>query len=114
MKPKLIQIARKLRKRSTPQETILWSRLRNRRLQDYKFRRQFPVGKYVVDFCCYEKRLVIELDGGQHNFHKQIKHDREKGEFFKHRGFKMLRFWNNDLKDNLQGVLSKILEALKE
>lgn len=89
----------------TPEEQILWYYLRSNRFANFKFRRQFPVYKYIVDFVCLAKRLVIELDGGQHN---QNQEDIVRDEYLKSQNFKVLRFWNNDVNRNLATVLEKI------
>ena len=88
-------IARTLRRQSTDAEQCLWMRLRNRQLADCKFRRQQPLGPYVVDFCCQERRLVIELDGGQHA--DRVEKDQERERQMAEAGFQTLRFWNNDV-----------------
>ncbi len=103
------QIRRKLRNSATPQEVILWSRLKSGRL-GYKFRRQHSIGKYIVDFYCPAKKLVIEIDGSQHI---ESAYDAERDAYLKKLGFKVLRFWDNDVNNNLEGVLLKIVENLK-
>ena len=109
MTPNLTKFAKKLRKNATDVEQILWHRLRARQLYGIKFRRQQPLGNFIVDFISFEKKLVIELDGGQHAKNKQgdIQRDRilSKG------GFTVLRFWNNEVLENLNGVLEKIVQA---
>ena len=104
-------IRRKLRKSSTPHEVILWSRIRKSQL-GYKFRRQHSIGKYIVDFYCPERKLIIELDGSQH-IEKQKDYDKQRDEYLKSLGFEILRFWDNDINNNLDGVLLKILKYLK-
>jgi adenine-specific DNA-methyltransferase len=113
MKNALIHTARYLRKRQTPHEIKLWRVLRDRRLTGFKFRRQFPLGKYVADFCCYEARLIIELDGGQHNIPEHMTADREKSAFFSRHGFKVLRIWNNEIDHNFEGVIERIIQLPK-
>lgn len=108
---KKYHIARKLRKNSTIQERMLWKILRNRQFKNLKFRRQFPIGEYIVDFVCEEKRIVIELDGGQHNEFENIIKDNERTKFIESEGYKVIRFWNNDILNNLEGVF-KILNDL--
>ncbi|MBU4143052.1 DUF559 domain-containing protein [Patescibacteria group bacterium] len=103
------QIRRKLRSSATPQEIILWSRLKNSQL-GYKFRRQHSIGKYIVDFYCPEKKLIIEIDGSQHIDNV---YDAERDAYLKNLRFKVLRFWDNDVNNNLDGVLLKIMEDLK-
>jgi len=77
---------------------MLWKLLRARQFSGYKFRRQLPIGPYIVDFCCLEQKLVIELDGGQHTISTQ--QDQNRDRFLNGEGFKVLRFWNNDLLEN--------------
>jgi very-short-patch-repair endonuclease len=106
MAPKLAHYAKRLRKNSTKAEALLWSRLRARQIQGIKFRRQQPVESYIVDFVCFEKRIVIELDGGQHAINKEK--DNKRDRFLTENGFKVLRFWDNEVFDNLEGVLEVI------
>lgn len=110
---KLIDIARKLRKLQTPWESKLWYLLRDKRLKDVKFRRQYPIGKYVVDFCCISKKLVLEIDGSHHNRIENKVKDADRDSFIESRGYKILRIWNNDLENNLEGVLQEINKFLK-
>lgn len=100
--------AKDLRSNQTDVEKILWSKLRNGRA-GYKFRRQHPVGKYIADFICLEKALIIELDGSQHN--EDV--DRKRTEFLTAQGYCVLRFWNNDVLENLEGVYRVIQETLQ-
>ena len=104
--------ARRLRRDQTTAEQKLWSRLRDRQLERYKFRRRVPLGRFIVDFSCYDARLVIELDGGQHA--EQSEADAARTQWLEGRGFRVLRFWNNEVEENLDGVLMRILEVLKE
>ncbi|MFA6215404.1 MAG: DUF559 domain-containing protein [Patescibacteria group bacterium] len=113
MQNKLIKIARQLRKNQTPQEAILWYCLRGNRFEGFKFRRQHPIGRYVVDFCCFEEKFIIELDGGGHNEDKKIKDDKIRDKYLKEQGYRIFRIWNNEIDDNLDGVLEKIIEVLK-
>lgn len=106
MKSNLTNIARKLRKESTEAEKLLWWQLSRRQLEDLKFRRQQPIGKYIVDFVNFEKKLIIELDGGQHANQKDK--DNERDNWFRNQGFEVLRFWNNEVFENLDGVLEVI------
>ncbi len=108
----LTHLARNLRKNQTDTEQILWLQLRNRRFLNYKFRRQFPVEPYIVDFICLELKLIIELDGSQHR--EQANKDIERTLFLNQRGFKVVRFWNNDLYNNLEGTLESIHLAIEE
>ena len=98
--------ARALRKRQTDAERLLWYRLRSRQLAKCKFRRQQVMGVYIVDFVCLEPKLIIELDGGQHA--TQIEYDAKRSSYLNSLGFKMLRFWNNDVLRNTDSVLEFI------
>ena len=100
---------KKLRRSATPQEVILWARLRRGQM-GYKFRRQHSIGKYIVDFYCSEKKLIIEIDGSQHINNIA---DISRTEYLNKLGFKVLRFWDNEINNNIEGVLLKILENLK-
>ena len=104
--------ARNLRKNQTPQEQKLWNLLRNRRYKNLCFKRQFIIGNYIVDFVCREKKLIIELDGGQHNIDANITYDEERTKYLETEGYRVLRFWNNDIDNNIEGVFLKIDEFL--
>jgi very-short-patch-repair endonuclease len=106
-------LARKLRKRQTWAEKLVWKWLRDRRFNGYKFRRQHPIGIYSLDFFCEEARLSIELDGSQHGFPTQQKHDAQREAFLKSRGIKTLRFWNSYLRRNEQSVRDTIFHELQ-
>ena len=93
----------------TPQEIILWSRLRRNQIMGYKFRRQHSIGNYIVDFYCPEKKLIIEIDGLQHKREKDLRYDAKRTGYFNSLGIKVLRFWNNEVLTNLEGVLDTIL-----
>lgn len=105
---KLLKISRALRKNQTPWERKLWVHLRAHRFLSVQFKRQVSIGGYVVDFCCRGKRLIIELDGGQHNERVNEIKDQDRDQFLKSQGYKILRFWNNEVDQNLGGVLDKI------
>jgi very-short-patch-repair endonuclease len=96
----------------TDAERKLWRGLRNLPLDGSHFRRQATIGPYFADFACHEKRLVIELDGGQHGTEIHARQDAERDAFMKSRGYRVLRFWNNDVMQNIDGVLEVIAEAL--
>ncbi len=98
--------ARQLRRDATDAEQLLWSVLRDRQLGGDKFRRQTPIGAYIVDFLCMQRRLVIELDGSQHQ--QRADSDRERTEFLESLGYRVLRFWNNDVFDDLASVVDAI------
>ena len=104
--------ARKLRQNLTEQEAVMWHLLRNRGLNGYKFRRQYPIGSYVVDFVCRELKLIIELDGGQHNEPENIEYDKKRTQYLNEKGYKVVRFWNNEIDENLEGVYQSILKVL--
>jgi very-short-patch-repair endonuclease len=106
--------ARDLRKRLTPQEVKLWVRLRELRSLRFHFRRQSPIGSYIVDFECHRARLIIEVDGGQHNLDPGIQSDSKRSDALRASGYRILRFWNHDVDRNIDGVMSKILNVLDE
>jgi adenine-specific DNA-methyltransferase len=105
--------ARALRKRETWAEQLMWRRLRGRRFNQYKFRRQHPLGDYVLDFYCEMARLNVELDGSRHGFPDQQKHDVEREAFLKSRGIKTLRFWNSHLRRDARSIRDTIFEELQ-
>jgi very-short-patch-repair endonuclease len=104
-------IARTLRENPTEAERRLWSRLRKRQLDGYRFRRQAPLGPYVVDFACLAARLVIEVDGGQHSW--RTEQDAMRKAWLEANGFQVLRFWNNEVQSNLDGVLETVRRTLQ-
>src|SRR4051812_15010431 len=103
--------AKALRANATDAERKLWQLLRSRRLAHIKFRRQVPIGPWIADFVCFEHRLIIEADGSQH---ADSRHDRSRDAYLRSRGFRILRFWNNDILGNPKGVLEKILSEIEE
>ena len=103
-------LAKALRQNQTETEKKLWLYLRSRQMVGYKFRRQQPIGPYVVDFCCLKKRLILELDGGQHT--SQIEADKRRTQFLEKEGFRVIRFWDNEIFQNREGVLEKIVEFI--
>jgi very-short-patch-repair endonuclease/LmbE family N-acetylglucosaminyl deacetylase len=103
--------ANKLRKNQTPEEELLWKRLKNRRLAEFKFRRQAVIDSLIVDFCCFEKKLVIELDGSQHISNRPA--DFARDNYLKSQGFKILRIWNGEIKKDIEKVLDKIIKELE-
>jgi adenine-specific DNA-methyltransferase len=110
--PELLEFARQLRREQTDAERLLWSLLRDRRFMGYKFRRQHPIEPYVVDFYCHDAWLAIELDGGEHNEPAARTRDEKRTIILEARGIRVLRFWNNEVFNNLEGVLQTIYEAL--
>ena len=105
---RITTLGKALRKRPTDAEQLLWSRLRMKQMEGLKFRRQQPVDNYIVDFVCFENRIIIEVDGGQHAAGN--KKDRERDTYLKQYGFKVLRFWNNEVLQNTNAVLAVIRE----
>jgi len=101
--------ARALRVRLTDAERKLWYALRDRRFDGFKFRRQVPIGRFIVDYVCFEARLVIEVDGGRH---AENARDQHRDRWLAANGFRVLRFWNNDVLRNLEGVLTVLADAL--
>jgi very-short-patch-repair endonuclease len=99
-------IRRKLRKNQTEFETLLWGQLRGKRFYELKFYRQYSVGRYVLDFYCPSKRIAIEVDGSQHLENKE--YDDERTEFLESLGIQVLRIWNNEVSNNMAGVLEKL------
>ena len=104
-------VARRLRVNLTYAEQRLWERLRRKQFNGIHFRRQQPIASYVVDFYCHEARLIIELDGGQHS--EQNEKDAARTPELKSLGFHVIRFWNNDVLKNMDGVLERIAEELR-
>ncbi|MCF7918042.1 3-phosphoshikimate 1-carboxyvinyltransferase [Candidatus Gracilibacteria bacterium] len=108
----ILERVRGLRKNQTDAEGLLWALLRNKNMEGLKFRRQHSIGKYIVDFYCHEAGLVIELDGGGHVEKKQEMYDKKRDEFLKSHKLKILRIWNNDVFQNLEGVVDEILASI--
>jgi len=108
MERKLTERARQLRKTMTDAEKLLWNKLKGRQL-GVKFRRQQPIGRFIVDFVSFESRLIVEVDGGQHFENKR---DKERDEWLRKQGFKVIRFWNMDVLANIEGVLEVIRRSL--
>lgn len=110
MKNNLIHLSRKLRSNLTDAEQKLWYHVRQRQIDNHKFRRQHIIGKYIVDFICIEQMLIIELDGGQHT--REM--DEMRTDFLNSKGYQILRFWNNDVLSNISGVLEIIKQNLSD
>ncbi|MBI5297909.1 MAG: endonuclease domain-containing protein [Chloroflexi bacterium] len=109
--PKIFALAKELRRNPTPAEIKLWSRLRAHRLGGVHFREQHPIGNYIVDFCAPRRKLVIELDGSQHL--EQKEYDAARTEFLQSRGYRVLRFWNDAVMNDIETVLGVIREDLQ-
>ncbi|WP_348642921.1 endonuclease domain-containing protein [Mesorhizobium sp. B2-8-9] len=103
--------ARSMRRESTDAEDRLWQELRGRRLDNIKFRRQVPIGRFVADFLCAEAKLVVEIDGSQH---AESRHDQERDAELKVRGFRVLRFWNDDVLKDLDAVCDTIIAYVRD
>jgi very-short-patch-repair endonuclease len=110
--PKVFAHAKELRREMTPLERKLWTCLRAHRMKGVHFRPQHAIGHYIVDFCAPRKKLIIELDGSQHL--EQTEYDAERTEFLQSKGYKVLRFWNNEVSKNMDAVLGVIWENLPE
>jgi very-short-patch-repair endonuclease len=104
--------ARQLRRDQTDAEKRLWARLRSCQLNGFKFRRQFVIGPFITDFCCFECRLIVELDGGQHA--DKTPADETRSTFLCSRGYSVLRFWDNEVLRNMDAVLQRIAQVLGE
>jgi adenine-specific DNA-methyltransferase len=104
--------ARQLRQNPTEAERCLWHHLRLRQLGAYRFRRQQPLGPYIVDFVCFEKHLIVELDGGQHS--DRVAQDAKRAAWLTAQGFHVLRFWNHEVLRDIEAVKTTILQALQE
>jgi very-short-patch-repair endonuclease len=104
--------ARKLRKNPTEAEKLFWNRVRARQLDGFRFRRQAPIGNYVVDFVCPEGKLIVELDGGQHD--AEADKDSERSAGLESKGYRVVRFWNNQMFENIEGVLETPRSSLRK
>ena len=109
--PKTRTRAIELRKELTPAERKLWAHIRNDQL-GVNFRRQHAIGKYIPDFICIEKKLIIELDGSQHL--EQEEYDEERTKYLEAEGYRVIRFWNNEVTNNIEGVILAILHAMED
>ena len=103
--------ARAMRADATRAEDMLWDALRDRRLEGAKFRRQVPLQNYILDFVCFERRLIVEVDGWQH---AESRSDAVRDAFFRSQGFRVLRFWNEEVEENINGVCLRILAELRD
>ncbi|MFC3909776.1 endonuclease domain-containing protein [Legionella dresdenensis] len=112
MKPDFLKRAKALRQASTDAESRLWLYLRAHRLEGFKFKRQVPIDNYIVDFVCMQQKLIVELDGGQHMLNQE--YDEKRTLYLNSQGYRVLRFWNNDVLQQTGTVLEVILRALRE
>lgn len=110
--PQGYEHGRNLRKNPTPAERKLWSRLKDRQLNGVKFRRQHAIGNYVPDFCAVKEKLIIELDGSQHL--EQTEYDEERTKYFESLGYKVIRFWNNQIMNDMSAVILAITYAIED
>jgi very-short-patch-repair endonuclease len=104
--------ARRLRRNQTDADRLLWFRLCDRRTAGWKFKRQVPIDRFVVDFCCADAKLIVELDGGQHDQHRD--RDADRARVLEAMGYLVLRFWNHDVAQNMDGVLEGILSTINQ
>ena len=102
--------ARELRRNASETERLIWSRLRGRRFRQFKFRRQVAVGRYIVDFVCFDRRLIVELDGGQHTLQRE--YDGRRTAWLEQQDFRVIRFWNHDVMGDWDTVAEAIWQAL--
>src|SRR5262245_51642598 len=106
--------AKQLRRIMTRAETLLWRHLKADRLAGLNFRRQTPIGNYIADFVAHSHKLIVELDGESHDFEERVRHDERRDRWFESRGYRVLRFANDDVMKNLEGVVLAIAEAAKQ
>jgi very-short-patch-repair endonuclease len=111
--PRPVNLVRRLRRRQSDAEEKLWLNLRNRQLNGLKFRRQQSLGNYIVDFISFDVKLIIEVDDGQHNETVTTEKDEQRTKWLEGKGYQVIRFWNNDVLENVEGVLTKIREILE-
>ena len=112
-KPDIFAKAKELRKELTEAEIILWDRIRNRQLNGLKFRRQHPIDIFIADFYCHEMKLIVELDGGIHDTIEQMEYDDGRSFELEEKGFKIIRFRNEEVFNEIEQVLEKIIQAVK-
>ena len=106
--------AKQLRRTMTRAETLLWRHLKAHRLARLSFRRQTPIGNYIADFVAHSCKLIVEVDGESHDFEERLQHDERRDQWFVSRGYHVLRFTNDDVMRNLEGVVSSILLAAEQ
>jgi very-short-patch-repair endonuclease len=109
--PYLQTSAKRLRINQTDAEQKIWMRLRSRQIKGLKFRRQYVIGPYIVDFCCLEEKIVVEIDGGQHAEQEEI--DQQRTNYLSKRGYRVLRYWNHDVLNSTDVVLEHILDSIE-
>ncbi len=106
--------ARALRRNQTDAERVFWQAVNGKQLHGHRFRRQHPLGNYIVDFICLEKKLIVELDGEQHGFGKHMLHDAKRDAWLEQRGYRVVRYWNDEVYNNLEGVLTELAIYLRD
>ena len=111
--PHNLKNAKEMRSNMTPAETKMWRILRGKRFQDLKFKRQVLIGNYIVDFLCENKKIIIEIDGGQHNEELNIQSDKNRTRYLENNGYKVLRFWNDEVMKNINGVMEVIFREIE-
>lgn len=109
--PKLYEYGRMLRQETTKAEEVLWEQIRNKKLKGLKFRRQHPLKNYVADFYCHEKKLVIEVDGAVHATEDNVEYDKGRTYELQEVGVTVIRFWNDEVLNDMEKVLAKIKEV---
>ncbi len=107
------EFARQLRRNRTDAERTLWRQLRALKPMGFKFRQQVPIDPFIVDFACLSARLIIEVDGATHSTEAEIERDQRRQHYLETQGFKVLRFWNRDIRCNIEGVLDHIVHTLE-
>ena len=106
------QKAKQLRSNSTDAERNLWAHIRNRQLEGWKFRRQLPIDRFIVDFACAELRIIVEIDGGQHA--EQVIYDLNRTKILQSKGYQVVRYWNNEVLGNIEGVIEALTLTLSQ
>ena len=95
----------------TSQERKLWNVIKNKQFYGYKFLRQYIIGEYIADFVCREEKIIIEIDDGQHNQDENIEYDKKRTEFLENLGYRVVRFWNNDIDNDMEGIYQKLQDV---
>ena len=113
-RPIIFRRARQLREKSTATEQILWERLRGKQLDGFRFRRQHPIGNFIVDFYCHRAKLIVEVDGSIHLLKTEKAYDLERNEFFNERQFEVIRFSNQEVNHDIEDVLDRIRFLLRK
>ncbi|MEN6621689.1 MAG: endonuclease domain-containing protein, partial [Smithella sp.] len=113
LSPEMLERVRELRRNATEAEALLWELLRDRHLEGFKFRRQHPLGGYILDFYCHEARLAVEIDGAVHHEADQAQHDADRSAYLNEQGIRVIRFWNHEVLSQTDAVLQKILEQIQ-